>query len=124
MTHSFVTDRVRLFIIGLFVALLFAPGFVLSLVDRFTNPHPADVQSFLSGLAIVFGLGLIWSAWLTLPPIVVDDSTLLVRHSFHQRRHPLEPVTRMQRDQGRGTGRASMISPSLAPTTACTRGSI
>lgn len=97
MTHTFVSDRIRLFFIGLFVALLFGPGFVLSLVDRFTNPHPPDVQSILVGLAVIFGLGLLWSAWLSLPPIVVVDSTILERLSFHQRRISLEPVTRMER---------------------------
>lgn len=97
MTHTFVSDRVRLLMIGIFVALLFGPGFVLSLVDRFTNPHPPDVQSILVGLAVVFGLGLLWSAWLSLPPIVVVDSTLLERLSFHQRRISLEPVKRLAR---------------------------
>lgn len=97
MTHTFVSDRVRLFVIGLFVTLLFGPGFVLSLVDRFTNPHPPDVQTILVGLAIVFGLGLIWSVWLSLPPIVVVDSTLLERLSFHQRRISLGPVKRLER---------------------------
>lgn len=97
MTHTFVSDRVRLLMIGIFVALLFGPGFVLSLVDRFTNPHPPDVQSILVGLAVVFGLGLLWSAWLSLPPIVVVDSTLLERLSFHQRRISLEPVKRLER---------------------------
>ncbi len=99
MTHTFVSDRIRLFFIGLFVALLFGPGFVLSLVDRFTNPHPADVQSILSGLAVVFGLGLLWSAWLWLPPIVVVDSTLFERCSFHRRRIALEPVKRLERNK-------------------------
>lgn len=99
MTHTFVSDRVRLFTIGLFVALLFGPGFVLSLVDRFTNPHPADVQSLLVGLAVVFGLGLLWSAWLALPPIVVVDSTLIERRSFHHRRISLEPVKRLERNK-------------------------
>lgn len=97
MTHTFVSDRVRLFIIWLFVALLFAPGFVMSLVDRFTNPHPPDVQAILSGLAIVFGLGLLWSAWLSLPPIAVVGTTLLERRTLTRRRVSLEHVKRMKR---------------------------
>lgn len=100
MTHSFVSDRIRLLLIGVFVALLFGPGFVLSLVDRFTNAHPPDVQSILEGLAIVFGLCLLWSAWLTLPPIVVVEGVILERRSFGRRRIALDGVTRLERQKG------------------------
>jgi len=97
VTHTFVSDRVRLFIIWLFVALLFAPGFVMSLVDRFTNPHPPDVQAILSGLASVFGLGLLWSMWLSLPPIAITGTTMLERRAFTRRRISLEHIKRMKR---------------------------
>lgn len=101
MTHTFVSERVRLFVIGIFIALLFAPGFVFSLVDRLTTPHPPDVQAFLSGLSVVFGLGLLWTLWLTRPPIVVTGSKLVERRSFRWRTIELAGLTRLERRKGR-----------------------